>query len=77
MNPVPDLTKDQAVALAKTYHRLQDKPLQRFREQADDTVRHTLDTAVCDVFGWDIEEVSSVRQALVEEPTLTGKRAGE
>lgn len=73
--PVPDLTEEQAAALAAVYEEHKDAPLQRFRDQKDDPVRRALDAAVCETMGWDLEEVASVRRALAEEPSFIGRRA--
>lgn len=74
--PAPLLNDQQVVSLANHFHRFADRPLLRLRDQANDTVRASLDEAVCLTMGWDQQEARKVRRALSEEPYITGQPAG-
>ena len=75
--PVPKLDDHQIAALADHYHRIANIPLLRLRDQANDTVRASLDEVVCLTMGWDQEAVRKARFVLSEEPSITGRPAGD
>ena len=74
--PVPDFTEEQAVRLARVFEEMADRELERFRDAEQDPVRKTLDKAVSEVMGWDLEEIETARRVLRREPSVTGKPAG-
>ena len=73
--PVPDFTADQTAWLERVFEKFSDRELGRFRDAGDDPVRKDLDVAVCEVLGWDTEEVETARSALCREPSVTGRPA--
>ena len=75
--PAPLLDDKQVISLANHFRRFADRPLLRLRDQANDTVRASLDEVVCLTMGWDQEEVRRARRTLSEEPYITGRPAGE
>ena len=75
--PVPKLDDHQIAALADHYHRIANIPLLRLRDQANDTVRASLDEVVCLTMVWDQEAVRKARFVLSEEPSITGRPAGD
>ena len=75
--PSPLLNDKQVISLANHFHRFADRPLLRLRDQANDTVRASLDEVVCLTMGWDQEEVRRARRALSEEPYITGRPVGD
>ena len=72
--PVPDLTDGQAAVLAGVYEEHKNTPIQKMSEQGPHLVRGALDAAVCQVFGWDADEVDSVRREIAKEPRIAGKK---
>lgn len=73
--PVPDFTEDQAARLARIFEEFADQELERFRNAEQDPVRKQLDASVCEVLGWELEEVEKARRALCREPSVTGRPA--
>ena len=73
--PVPDLTAAQNTRLARVFEELANRPLRRFRDADNDPVRAVLDRTVCEVLGWDLEQVETARRALSREPSVTGQPA--
>ena len=73
--PVPDLTALQTTRLARVFEEFSHRNLHRFRDADSDPVRQQLDRSVCEVLGWELEEVETARRVLCREPSVTGQPA--
>ena len=75
--PVPDLDKDQSTALADCFRQVAGHTLLRLRDEGNDSdsVRKSLDKTLCEIMGWNSEEIERARRFLVAEPSVTGRPA--
>ena len=75
--PVPDLDENQSADLAAWFRQVAGHTLLRLRDEDNDSdsVRKSLDKMLCEIMGWNSEEIKSARRFLAAEPSVTGRPA--